>query len=82
MSATMNGWHWPKPKKLKWQHMIIQWTEEHNSTRILTASDASFAALNLLERCWFILARGATPSVQSAYTSEQFQQWHKVLTAE
>jgi hypothetical protein len=29
-----------------------------------TASDASLAALNRLDRCWFILALGATPSIQ------------------
>ena len=35
----------------------------------LTSAAASLAARKRLERCWFILARGATPSAYNNHTS-------------
>jgi len=47
------------------QNVITEIVSDHRKQRhihFLTASAASFAARKRRERCWFILALGATPS--------------------
>lgn len=43
------------------------WRTHLESTRAHTASAASFAALKRLDRCWFIFALGATPSINCSH---------------
>lgn len=52
-------------------HVLKTVTDDNLSkTHELTASAASLAALNRLARCWFILARGATPSAHNSLPTQ------------
>lgn len=52
-------------KKIYLPHYHLPNVPLLSNTIKLTSSAASLAALNRRDRCWFILARGATPSTQS-----------------
>jgi len=60
LAGGMQMWHLHLPAWACEQASLAP--SRHNSP---TFSSASCAALNRLERCWFIFARGATPSATS-----------------